>query len=250
MSEGDARVRGLPAIPPGGETAELSPIAVSAEANHGDNAESEKKPVSAGRRVWVIARVCFSVFLLAFVVLICWPPQWGGPVTFAIVSGTSMEPKYHTGDVVFALKSFDGYKVGDSIVYTVHDGDLRGRVVHRIVRELPDGNFLTQGDNKPYTDPWEVQPDWIAGKARFLIPQGAKALLIMRSPIFLAVVAGLLVAAALWPRKGSEAKGDDDDGKPDELDKGADEERKSGPNPPETALDPASASGAPPPNTS
>jgi len=261
MSEEDAEASSAPSSAvTNADTAALQVSATPVDLNPdpSDDAETAKKPVSVGRRVWVVSRLFTSVLLLVFIALICWPAQWGGPVTFAIVSGTSMEPEYHTGDVVVAVKSPDAYKVGDIIVYTVHDGDLKGGVVHRIVRELPDGNFLTQGDNKPYTDPWEVQPDWISGKVQIMIPQGAKALLIMRSPIFLSVIVGLLVSAALWPRGSTEDKDDEegadedeeDEGNPEELDKGDAEASKRGPNPPETAPDPASASSPPPPNTS
>ena len=164
-----------------------------------------------------VLRIVFSILFTVIALFIVWPQQWGGPVTWAIVAGTSMEPKYHTGDVAVAIKSYSGYNVGDIVVYQVHDGPATGRVVHRLVRKLDDGNFLTKGDNKEFTDRWEVQPSWIQGKVDFMIPQGARYLLILRSPIFLAVIAGLMVAAMFWPKRDPEdAKYDEDaDGDPD-----------------------------------
>jgi len=145
-----------------------------------------------------------SIVLLVFLGLAVWPASKGGPLTFAIVSGESMEPGYHTGDLLVAVRKFDGYQVGDSIVYMVDDERLHGRVVHRITAQLPNGNFLTRGDNKPFNDPWEVRPDWILGEVELLVPQVYTALRIMASPIFLGTIFGLIVVLLLWPR-------DDDD---------------------------------------
>lgn len=147
-----------------------------------------------------IVRAVISIVLLVFLGLAVWPTSKGGPLTFAIVSGESMEPGYHTGDLLIAVRKFDGYQVGDSIVYMVDDERLRGRVVHRITAELPNGNFLTRGDNKPFNDPWEVRSEWILGEVKLLIPQVYTALRIMASPIFLGTIFGLFVVLLLWPR--------------------------------------------------
>lgn len=156
-----------------------------------------------------IARFVISGLLLVAVVILIWPAAWGGIFSFAIVSGTSMQPTYHTGDVVLAMKR-GAYEPGDVIVYTVDQDGQTGRVVHRIVEQLPNGNYITNGDNKPATDPWEVKPDWINGEVVQVLPQAAQVLLIIRSPVFLAIICGLLVTAALWPR----AKKDDEVGSP------------------------------------
>ena len=111
-----------------------------------------------------------------------------------------MEPGYKTGDLLVAVRQYGGYEVGESIVYMVDDGNLHGRVVHRITEQLPNGNFLTRGDNKPYNDPWEVRPEWILGEVKVLIPDALTALRIMRSPIFLGTIFGLFVIILLWPK--------------------------------------------------
>lgn len=170
-----------------------------------DESVPSQPPAKKKSSKFRIARRTVSLLATVAIVFLVWPAAWGGLFTFAIVSGVSMEPTYHTGDVVVAMKSFSGYQVGDAIVYTVDQDGITGKVVHRIVTQLPDGNYLTQGDNKPSPDPWEVQPSWINGKVLSMLPQGAKALLIIRSPIFLAVLCGLLITAALWPRNGAEA---------------------------------------------
>lgn len=145
-------------------------------------------------------RLTISFILLFVVGIICWPPSLGGPFTFAVVAGKSMEPGYHTGDLVVAIRQPSGYAVGDSVVYMVDEGELHGRVVHRIVEQLPNGNFLTRGDNKPYNDPWEVKPQWISGKVQWMIPQAVTYIGIMRSPIFLGTMFGLLVIFLCWPQ--------------------------------------------------
>lgn len=162
------------------------------------------KPTKKKRTVFGVIRLATSLLMTAAMIFFMWPPAWGGFFTVAIVSGESMEPTYHTGDVVVAVKSLSGYQVGDVIVYTVDQDGIKGNVVHRISAELPNGNFITQGDNKPSPDPWEVPPSWIKGEVKSMVPQGAQILLIVRSPVFLAIICGLLVTAALWPRKKEE----------------------------------------------
>lgn len=151
-----------------------------------------------GGRIWMLLRACFTAILITVAALIAWPASHGGPFCLAVVSGVSMQPTYHTGDLVIAAKS-SHYSIGDVIVYEVADGDIHGRVIHRIVTQLPDGNFQTRGDNKPYPDPWEVRPGWIYGHAITMIPQGYKAIALLRSPLVLAVICGLFVTIILWP---------------------------------------------------
>ena len=139
-------------------------------------------------------RAVLSTTLTLGLLLLFWPPSLGGPVSFVIVSGHSMEPKYHTGDVVAAVDV-------PGRPYRVHDGDIKGNVVHQLVEQLPDGTFRTKGLNNPGTDPWQVPPDWIQGRVMAMVPQGYRILLIMKSPIFLAAMAGILITALLWPRE-------------------------------------------------
>src|SRR5262245_42576463 len=71
------------------------------------------------------------------------PSQLGGPVSYALVVGSSMEPKLERGDLVVTRPAAD-YRVGDVVLF--HDRDLGRDVLHRIVA-VGDGRFVTKGDN-------------------------------------------------------------------------------------------------------
>lgn len=182
---------------------------------------------------WRVIRHVLNGIIMLVILVFVWPQQWGGLVTFAIVAGESMEPEYHTGDVVVAVRSLSGYAVGDIVVYEVHEGDITGRIVHKIVSQNADGTWVLQGINKPFPDPWQVPSEWIIGKVDLMIPQGYQVLLVLRSPIFLAVICGLLITSVFWPRKRpedeepdadvpSDAVADDDNVKPDTPQQGQD----------------------------
>lgn len=72
---------------------------------------------------------------------------------FAIVEGRSMEPLFHTGDLVVLLPVDEGsVAVGDIVVY-----EKSGRfIIHRVIYiyESPSGElcFVTKGDNNPVPD--------------------------------------------------------------------------------------------------
>lgn len=167
-------------------------------------------PTSRTRRVFRWVSNAFWGLVIVAAILFAWPSQWGGPVTIAKVQGHSMEPTLYTGDVAIAIRNYtNNYSDGDIVVYRVQQGNIEGMVVHRIIRRLDDGNYLTQGDNKQMPDPWEVQPDWIFGKVDITIPGIAGWLTILKSPIFLAVIGGGVVIWVLWPRK-DELEEDDD----------------------------------------
>lgn len=187
--------RGSDPEPPGHQPPAPEPIrpAIAIE-------RAAEAPAPRRRRVRWISRTLVTSLLFVSVAVMSWPAALGGPITFAVVSGESMEPGYKTGDLLVAVRQYGGYEVGESIVYMVDDGNLHGRVVHRITEQLPNGNFLTRGDNKPYNDPWEVRPEWILGEVKVLIPDALTALRIMRSPIFLGTIFGLFVIILLWPK--------------------------------------------------
>lgn len=152
------------------------------------------------RRAWRWTTGLLCLAFMAGAILVAWPQGMGGQFRIVVVSGTSMEPGYHTGDMLIAMKSTT-YEPGDVVVYSPHvDGAAIGRVVHRVVEVQADGTYLTQGDNKDYRDPWSIPTNWIEGEVVTLIPQGFIVIYVLRNPIFLAVMSGLLLTMALWPR--------------------------------------------------
>ena len=79
----------------------------------------------------------------------------GEPSRLVIVSGHSMDPTFHTGDLVLAWPS-DDYQVGDVAPYRVPEGEpgAGGLVIHRIVGGDGELGFVMQGDNNPAPDIW------------------------------------------------------------------------------------------------
>lgn len=137
---------------------------------------------------WIASALVFGT--IAFIV---WPSSWGGLFSFIIVSGKSMEPGYHTLDLV-VIKEEPTYGVGDIVSYVVTSEDgVRGRILHRIIGYNDNGTFIIQGDNNPNNDPWGVPQDWIEGSVIASIPQGGKYLLWLRSPWVLAILCGIFV---------------------------------------------------------
>lgn len=120
------------------------------------------------------------------------PQQLGGPATYVVVAGESMQPSLHPGDLVVAREA-DSYGVGDVVVFSAPEG----RVVHRIVGGSAHDGFVVQGDNKANADRWRPTADDVLGRAWLRIPSGGRALLAIRSPLILAVLSGLLAFLAV-----------------------------------------------------
>ncbi|HEU4672870.1 MAG TPA: signal peptidase I [Candidatus Limnocylindrales bacterium] len=127
------------------------------------------------------------------------PTVIGGPATYAMVSGTSMEPLLSTGDLV-VLRRADAYALGDLVAFHPPDRESTGGalVIHRIVGGTAATGFETRGDNNRGDDPWRPRPKDIAGKAAIVIPGAARVLEWARRPfVFAALAAGFAVFAIL-----------------------------------------------------
>ena len=134
--------------------------------------------------------VNWSAFLLILlgVYVLAGPTSLGGPASYVMVDGVSMEPTYKDGDLVIAYDR-DSYEVGDIIVYDA-PVDSRFNVIHRII-ERADGGFVTQGDNRDEPDGWTAPHEEIHGAALFHIPKGGAIVNFLRQPTtILAIGAG------------------------------------------------------------
>ena len=58
------------------------------------------------------------------------------------VTGISMEPSLHAGDVV-TIRRFESYEVGDILVFLYKNNDL---LIHRLLR-IKDKKYFCKGDN-------------------------------------------------------------------------------------------------------
>lgn len=159
---------------------------------------------STGRRLRALAGWLVVVAAVAAL----WPASLGGWSSLTVVSGRSMEPALHTGDIVVGWRT-GSYDVGDVIVYEVPDGQPGEG--HKVIHRITDvgATYTTQGDNKASADPWTPTAADVVGRRLFTVPAGAKVLGVL--PYLLAVVAGALITAALWPRRDEPTGVDPDD---------------------------------------
>lgn len=143
---------------------------------------------------WAIPLTLLAAWWLTFA-----PTLLHGPVTYVMVTGQSMEPMLHTGDLA-VIHTHSPYELGDLVVFNV-DG---GFVIHRLVGGNATNGWITQGDNKPYRDDWLIPDDQIQGEYWFMVPQVSNVLTSARAnPLPLA--AGLAVVTLLgylpWHRR-------------------------------------------------
>ncbi len=151
----------------------------------------------AGWVVLAILALTWAVFLR--------PRSLGGSVTYVLVSGESMEPTLHDGDLVI-VRSRSSYEPGDIVAFRVN-----GRIViHRIVGPAANNDgFSTRGDNTTGTDPWQPTIDQVLGAAWVRVPSAAGVVIFLRDPIHLAALAaGIAVFLILvGPNKASPRPG-------------------------------------------
>ena len=154
------------------------------------------------RRVARWLGVAAVIVLAAFL----WPERFGGHTSFTVVSGHSMEPTYHNGDLLFIRSARPS--VGDVIVYRIPKG-LPGaghHVVHRVRALSANGQYSTKGDNRSTPDDAAPTNADIVGTPIFNLgplPTRALALLARLSPALLA----LIVTTRLWPRQQDDGTG-------------------------------------------
>jgi signal peptidase len=148
------------------------------------------------RRVASVARWLSCVII----VLAIWPASFGGWLSLTIVSGTSMQPTYHTGDMVIGWRTSD-YQPDDIVVYTIPAGEVGEgyQIIHRLRSANSDGRWNVRGDNRSAVDPWHPRDRDIVGEAVIVIPGAGNGLKFL--PVVLALVAGALVTAGFWPRR-------------------------------------------------
>ena len=110
----------------------------------------------APRRFRRVRNVVGWLVTVAILVAMGWlllPARFGGPVSYVVVRGTSMEPTYHVGDMLY-VREQSSYEIGDVIVYRIPEGAPGEgvQVVHRLVEIRSDGTFTLRGDNRDRAD--------------------------------------------------------------------------------------------------
>jgi len=143
-----------------------------------------------------------ALVMVVAIIALGWPRSVGGKTSYSIVSGHSMNPTYHTGDLV-VLRAQQTYRVGQIVVYRVPAGEpASGQyVVHRIVGGSNVTGFVTKGDNNPSIDIWTPHTIDIQGAAILLVPKAGWALRQGRDPLLYALLGGLYCGRLLWPSR-------------------------------------------------
>lgn len=149
---------------------------------------------ASGRQV-----LSWGVFLLVLggVWFVAAPTNLGGPASFVIVEGTSMEPTYQDGDLVIARQE-SSYEVGDVITYDAPVG-TEFPVIHRVIG-FEEGGYITQGDNRDRPDGWLAPKHAVHGSSWIHIPYGGIAAQLLRSPSVLMALLGGWITLALLNR--------------------------------------------------
>ena len=131
------------------------------------------------------------------------PGSLGGPATYVMVRGISMEPTYHDGDLV-VVRGSSSYRVGDIVAYKIPAGDVGGglTVIHRVVDGSAASAYTTKGDNNPEADPWVPTIGQIEGSTWLVLPRAGAILLFLRAPAPLASLAAAIAVGMVVYRQG------------------------------------------------
>ncbi|WP_375492146.1 signal peptidase I [uncultured Jatrophihabitans sp.] len=132
--------------------------------------------------------------------------EFGGMPKFVTTHGTSMEPRFHTGDLG-VLRHADSYHVGDIAAY--HSTTLHTIVMHRIVK-IQDGRYTFKGDNNSWLDPAPAKRSQLVGTLAVRVPHGGIVLEDAKRLLPFALAAIVLLAgtgvAATQRRRGRRSK--------------------------------------------
>jgi signal peptidase I len=158
------------------------------------------------RVAWIVATIAMFLFWAQFLR----PEALGGNAGYVLVSGQSMEPRYHTGDMVMVLRR-SGYHTGDVIAYRVPKGDpmAGAQVIHRIIGGNAKKGFVVQGDNRSAPDVWHPKQGDVVGSQVLRIPNAVAVLQWLRSPLLLALLAASFVFVRMLGRNKKETPADD-----------------------------------------
>jgi len=153
------------------------------------------------RRAVLLSNLIWLTFVAGLAVLF-WPSSLGGHVSYVMVSGESMEPGLHSGDLVL-VRTLDSYERGDTVAFRVPDGQPGegATVIHRIVGNDATG-YVTQGDNRDDRDLWRPTDGDVVGKQWIRVPGAGRLMAALRAPLPLAsLAAGMTLITLLGTRK-------------------------------------------------
>lgn len=125
------------------------------------------------------------------------PQTLGGRAGWVMVSGTSMLPRFHTGDLVL-VEHQSGYHVGEVVAYRVpkHEIGAGHVVIHRIIGGNGTTGWTMKGDNRTAADLWYPTNHDVIGAKELRIPDAWFVLRVFHMPVLLALFAAF--GAFFW----------------------------------------------------
>lgn len=141
------------------------------------------------------SRLLAAAGMLLFVALWCVflrPGFMGGPASYIMVSGRSMEPTLYEGDFALTMVQ-DSYQVGEIVAFRA-DG---GVVIHRIIGGTAEEGYEVKGDNNLHPDAWLPRPQHIIGASVLRLPLAGRAIGLLQQPLLLGAVAGTIAMTSL-----------------------------------------------------
>jgi signal peptidase I len=147
--------------------------------------------------------------LVALAIVAAWwaflrPSSVGGPLTLVTVTGTSMQPRFQTGDLA-VMRDAETYHRGDVVAFRaeVVPGERGAFVIHRVVGGGAASGYVLQGDNNDWRDPWHPTAQEVTGRLWFSVPGGGTVVRWLSRPVHAAALMAAVVAglAALEPRR-------------------------------------------------
>jgi signal peptidase I len=158
------------------------------------------------------AGIAVAILVCLFWVQYLRPQSLGGNAGYVLVSGQSMEPRYHTGDLVLVEKQ-RSYHAGQLIAYRVPKGDpmAGAQVIHRIIGGDAKHGFIVRGDNRTAPDVWHPKPQDIVGAKALRLPSAIVVLQFLRAPLFLALLAAAFVFVHVLTGTGAARPAEDDE---------------------------------------
>jgi signal peptidase I len=159
-----------------------------------------------------VAGIAIAILVCLFWVQFLRPQSLGGNAAYVLVSGQSMEPRYHTGDLVLVEKHHS-YHAGQLIAYRVPKGDpmAGAQVIHRIIGGDAKHGFIVRGDNRTAPDVWRPKPQDIVGAKALRLPGAIVVLQFLRAPVFLALLAAAFVFVHVLTGTGAARPTEDDE---------------------------------------
>ena len=138
--------------------------------------------------------IAAQLALVAALGWFCLPQSLGGRADWVMVSGTSMLPHLHTGDLVL-VEHQTSYHVGEVVAYRVPKGETGAGyvVIHRIVGGNGRTGWKLQGDNRTAPDLWHPTDHDVIGSKLLRIPDAWFVLRLLHMPLLLGLFAGFAV---------------------------------------------------------